>query len=91
VTSRLRIEGTTMRSRIARGFEFGRVMVSVADRSLWYSDCPKLRPKLLQEFRTRIGETYSRIELECFSEEIRMESTISTKGSILLMLRELPK
>jgi rhodanese-related sulfurtransferase len=23
--------------------------------------------------------TYSRIELECFSEEIRMESTISTK------------
>ena len=26
------------------------------------------------------GETYSRIELQCFSEEIRMESTISTKN-----------
>jgi Rhodanese-like domain len=39
----------------------------------------EVRAKLSQEFRTRIGETYSRIELECFSEEIRMESTISTK------------
>jgi hypothetical protein len=54
-------------------------MASVAERSLRYSDCPKSRPKLSQEFRTRIGETYSRIELECFSEEIKMESTISTK------------
>jgi rhodanese-related sulfurtransferase len=54
-------------------------MASVAELSLRYSDCPKSRPKLSQEFRTRIGATYSRIELECFSEEIRMESTISTK------------
>jgi hypothetical protein len=54
-------------------------MASVAELSLRYSDCPKSRPKLSQEFRTRIGETYSRIELECFSEEIKMESTISTK------------
>ena len=54
-------------------------MAYVAELSLRYSDCPKSRPKLPQEFPTRIGETYSRIELECFSEEIRMESTISTK------------
>jgi 3-mercaptopyruvate sulfurtransferase SseA len=54
-------------------------MASVAELSLRYSDCPKSRHELSQEFRTRIGETYSRIELECFSEEIRMESTISTK------------
>ena len=53
-------------------------MASVAELSLRYSDCPKSGPKLPQESRTRIGETYSRIELECFSEEIRMESTIST-------------
>jgi hypothetical protein len=75
----MRIEGTTKRSRIARGSEFGSAMASIAELSLRYSDCPKSRPKLSQEFRTRIGETYSRIELECFSEEIRMESTISTK------------
>jgi hypothetical protein len=54
-------------------------MESVAEPSLWYSDCPKSRAKIRQEFRTRIGETYSRIELECFSEAIRMESSISTK------------
>ena len=54
-------------------------MASVAELSLRYSDCPKSIPKLSQEFRTRIGKTYSRIEVECFSEEIRMESTISTK------------
>jgi hypothetical protein len=54
-------------------------MAFVAELGLRYSDYPKSRPKLPQEFRTRIGETYSRIELECFSEEIRMESTISTK------------
>jgi Rhodanese-like domain len=60
-------------------FGCGNGMESVAEPSLWYSDCPKSRAKLRQEFRTRIGETYSRIELECFSEEIRMESTISTK------------
>ena len=54
-------------------------MASVAELSLRYSDCPKSRFKLSQEFRTRIGETYSRIELECFSEEIKMDSTISTK------------
>jgi hypothetical protein len=65
--------------RIARGFGSGNTMASVADPSLRYSDCLKSRPKLPQEFRTRIGETYSRIELECFSEEIKMESTISTK------------
>jgi hypothetical protein len=62
----LRIEGTTKRSRIARGFGFGVTIASVADLSLRYSDCLKSRPKLPQEFRTRIGETYSRIELECF-------------------------
>src|SRR5579864_7120763 len=65
--------------RIALGFGSGNTMASVAERSLRYSDCPKSRPKLSQEFRTRIGETYLCIELECFSEEIRMESTISTK------------
>jgi hypothetical protein len=54
-------------------------MASVAELSLRYSDCPKSRFKRSQEFRTRIGETYSRIELECFSEEIKMESTIPTK------------
>ena len=54
-------------------------MASVADLSLRYSDCPKSSPKLPHEFRTRIEETYSRIELECFSEEIKMDSTISTK------------
>jgi hypothetical protein len=64
---------------VARGFGFGSGMASVADLSLRYSDCPKSRAKLPQEFRTRIGETYSRIELECFSEEIKMDSTISTK------------
>ena len=60
-------------------FGSGNTMASVADLSLRYSDCLKSRPKLPQEFRTRIGETYSRIELECFSEEIKMDSTISTK------------
>ena len=65
--------------RIARGFGSGNTLACVADLNLRYSDYPKSRPKLPQEFRTRIGETYSRIELECFSEEIRMESTISTK------------
>jgi 3-mercaptopyruvate sulfurtransferase SseA len=54
-------------------------MASVAGLSLRYSDCPKSRPKLPEDFRTRIGETYSRIELECFSEETKMDSTISTK------------
>ena len=54
-------------------------MAFVAELSLRYSDCPKSRFKRSQEFRTRIGETYSPITLECFSEEIRMESTISTE------------
>jgi hypothetical protein len=65
--------------RIARGFGSGNTMAFVAELSLRYSDCPKSRFKRSQEFRTRIGETYSRIKLECFSEEIKMESTISTK------------
>jgi hypothetical protein len=78
-TSLLLIEGTTKCSRIVRGFSFGSGMAFVAELSLRYSGCPKSRPKLSQEFRTRIGETYSRIELECFSEEIKMDSTISTK------------
>ena len=65
--------------RIARGFGSGNTMASVAELSVRYSDCPKSRFKRSQEFRTRIGETYSCIELECFSEEIKMESTISTK------------
>jgi hypothetical protein len=65
--------------RIARGFGSGNTMASVADLSLRYSDCLKSRAKLPQEFRTRIGETYSRIELVCFSEEIKMDRTISTK------------
>jgi len=78
-TSLLQIEGTTKCLLIVRGFGCGSGMASVAELSLRYSDCPKSRPKLSQEFRTRIGETYSRIELECFSEEIKMDSTISTK------------
>ena len=68
-----------MRSRIAHGFGCGSGMASVAERSLLRSGWMEVRAKLSQEFRTRIGETYSRIELECFSKEIRMESTISTK------------
>jgi hypothetical protein len=60
-------------------FRLWQTMASVAELSLRYSDCPKSRFKRSREFRTRIGETYSRIELECFSEEIKMESTISTK------------
>src|SRR6476646_5209331 len=52
--------------RVARGFGSGNTMVSVAELSLRYSDCSKSRPKLPQEFRTPIGETYSRIELQCF-------------------------
>ena len=78
-TSLLRIEGTTRCSQPALGFGCGSGMACVAELSLRYSDCPRSRPKLSQEFRTRIEETYSRIELECFPEEIRMESTISTK------------
>jgi Rhodanese-like domain len=78
-TSRLQIEGTTICSRSVRGFGCGSGMASVAELSLRYSDCPKSRPKLPQEFRTRIGETSSRIELECFPMEIKMDSTISTK------------
>jgi hypothetical protein len=66
-------------SHLARGFSFGSGMEFAAARSFPRSDCPKSRPKLSQEFRTRIGETYSRIELECFSGEIKMDSTISTK------------
>jgi Rhodanese-like domain len=54
-------------------------MEPVAEPSLGYPDCPKSRAKLRQEFRKRIEGTYSRIELECFSEEIRMESIISAK------------
>ena len=54
-------------------------MASVAEPSLQCSGWGNRRPKLPQGFRTRIGKTYSRIEVECFSEEIRMESTISTK------------
>jgi hypothetical protein len=66
--------------RIARGFGFGRVTEFVAEPRLRCCDWAKSRAKLPQEFRTRIGETYSRIELECFSsEEIKMDSTISTK------------
>jgi rhodanese-related sulfurtransferase len=65
-------------SLIALGSGWGSILGSAAELSPRCSDCPKSRPKLPQEFRTRIGETYSRIELECFSEEIRMESTIST-------------
>jgi hypothetical protein len=65
--------------RIALGSGCGSILASVAELSLRYSDCPRSRFKLSQEFRTRIGETSSRIELECFSEEIKMDSTISTK------------
>src|ERR1700746_2408306 len=75
----LRIVGTMKRSRIARGFGSGNTMASVAELNLRYSDCPKSRPKLPQEFRTRIGYSYLRIELECSSEEIKMDNTISTK------------
>ena len=53
-------------------------MVSVAELSLRYSDCPKSRPKLPQEFRTRIGRPI-RASTSVFSEEIKMDSTISTK------------
>ena len=65
-TSLMQIEGMTKCSLTARGFGCGSGMVSVAEPSLRYSDCPKSRPRLPQEFRTRIGETASRIELECF-------------------------
>src|ERR1700676_1920494 len=64
--------------RVARGFGSGNTMVSVAELSLRYSDCPKSRPKLPQEFRTQIG-TLIRASTSVFSEEIKMDSTISTK------------
>jgi hypothetical protein len=54
-------------------------MASVAELILRYSDCLNRDLKLPQGFRTRIRKTYPRIELECFSKEIKMESTISTK------------
>src|SRR6202051_1905165 len=64
--------------RVARGFGSGNTMVSVAELSLRYSDCPKSRPKLPQEFRTRIGRPI-RASTSVFSEEIKMDSTISAK------------
>ena len=56
-TSLLRMEGMTKCSRIARAFGFGTISASATELSLRYSDCLKSRPKLSQEFRTRIGET----------------------------------
>jgi len=53
-------------SRIALGSDCGGIFASAKNRFPSAPARRELKAKPPQEFRTRIGETPSRIELECF-------------------------